>query len=147
MTNGQETNFPNTIDNCTDGSVGAYTIDESIDRIRISTNNGQRFAPNSKVTIDATMWPWIDGAEDFLDFYYAPNSSSGWIYIGTERPFGTGEQVVSKTFNLDSGSSELQAIRVHLRWDQYGGPGKQDGCSASPYDDVDDLIFTVDISQ
>lgn len=144
MTNGSEDHY-NSVDLCQDGDGGSFHTDESIDQVKISTTNGWPFAPNGEVQVDATVWPFSDGAQNVVDYYYAPDRGRGWLFMGSERTSGNGLQVVSKTFTLLSGS-EIQALRVNLRWDggnRNDSNGSVNKCSGGNYDDVDDMVFTI----
>jgi len=133
---GPELNTPNTInDSCLDGTVGSYHVDESMDRLKISTLDGSALAPGKQVRIDATVWWW--GGGDALDLYYAANASSPvWTYLTTLTTTGSGTKVLSATYTLPTG--ELQAIRGNFRYQ-----GSSGSCTAGSYDDRDDLVFAV----
>ncbi len=138
MTGGSEPNQPNTLFNsCPDGTTGTYHADESNDRIRVSTLDGQPFAAGKTIRIESTVWAYANFALDSLDLYYTGNANSpNWIFAGTLRPSMPGSQVLSTTYTLPSGS--LQAVRASFRYG--GGPSS---CSGGGYDDHDDLAFAV----
>ena len=136
MSGGPESNQPNTINNsCSDGSAGTFHVDESIDRIKVSTTDGSTLAPGKLVNIEVTYWaPFTDS--DFLDLYYLPDaSSSNWIYMTTLQPQATGLNVVTAV-RLLGGNGNLQAVRAILR---FGGSNAL--CSAGIFNDHDDLVF------
>ena len=138
MSGGSEPNQPNTIgDSCADGSAGSFHIDESIDRLRVFTLDGQPLAPGKQVRLEASTWIFATG-NDRLDLYYAPNANApAWTFLTTLVPAGPGAQTMFFDFPLPSGN--LQAVRARLRYG--GGPAS---CAAnSGYDDTDDLIFAV----
>ncbi|MEM1205214.1 MAG: PKD domain-containing protein [Acidobacteriota bacterium] len=137
-TKGPEPNQPNTIaDACGDGTSGTYHVDESIDALKVSTNDGGAFAAGKTVTVEATVWAWSTGSEDSLDLYYAADANSpSWTFIATLSPSAGGAQTLSTTYTLPAGS--LQAIRGNFRYQ-----GSASSCSGGNYDDADDLIFAV----
>ena len=109
---GPEPNQLNTIaDSCGDGTMGAFHVDESNDRIKVSTLDGGELTTGKTVRIDATVWAWSGGpGQDKLDLYYAANATSpSWVYIGTLTPPAGGVQVLSATYTLPNGAT--QAVR------------------------------------
>jgi len=134
---GPEANRPNTLGGtCQDGASGTYHVDESLDRLRISSLDGLPFAAGKVVRIEATVWVWGWGS-DYLDLYSAPDASSPqWKLVTTLRPSLNGAQTLSTTVALPAGS--VQAIRGVFR---YGGAASP--CSAGAFDDRDDLVFAV----
>ena len=143
MTSGNEPNQPNTINNsCSDGNTGTYHIDESIDKVKVSTLDGSNFAPGKTAKIDVTLWAWTDPTRDHLDLYYAADATNpSWIYLTTLHPTVAGNQLLSTTYALPSGGN-LQAVRARLRFEGVVSP-----CTGfSSFDDHDDLIFTTSTS-
>ncbi len=136
---GPEPNQPNTInDSCADGASGAFHVDESNDRIKISTIDGSNFAPGKTVRIDATVWAWTTPGLDRLDLYRSANAGSpSWTLIATLTPTVAGAQTLAATYTLPSGG--LQAVRARFRYQ--GSPAP---CGSGAYDDHDDLVFAVD---
>jgi hypothetical protein len=136
---GPEPNQPNTInDSCADGTSGAFHVDESNDRIRVSTTDGTNFSPGKTVRVDATVWAWTTPSADRLDLYFAANAASpSWTFIGTLTPGAAGAQTLSATYVLPSGG--LQAVRARFRFQGSASP-----CAAGSYNDHDDLVFAVD---
>jgi hypothetical protein len=136
---GPEPNQPNTIaDSCGDGTSGVFHVDESNDRIKVSTLDGGDFASGKTVRIDATVWAWSGGpGQDRLDLYYAANARSpSWILIGTLTPPAGGTQLLSATYTLPAGA--LQAVRARYRYQ-----GVVAACGAGSWTDHDDLVFAV----
>ncbi|MEM9593102.1 MAG: hypothetical protein AAGD06_02495 [Acidobacteriota bacterium] len=134
---GPESNQPNTLDGCTDGTAGTYQSDESNERIVVSTLDGSDFTEGATVQVDATVYAWSTGAADTLDLYYAADANSpSWTLIGSIVPPGGGIQTLSAQYTLPAGS--LQAIRANFRYQ-----GSQSSCSGGTYDDADDLVFAV----
>jgi N-acetylmuramoyl-L-alanine amidase len=138
MSGGPESNQPNTINtSCADGTGGTYHSDESVDRIKVSTLDGNSFAAGKTVKIEVTVWAWDDPTQDHLDLYYAADASNpNWLYLITLEPSSAGAQVLSATYTLPSGGN-LQAVRAVFR---FGGSPSPCG-SNSGFDDHDDLIF------
>ncbi len=139
ITNGNEPNQPNTINNsCPDGTAGRMHIEESLDNIRVSTLDGSNFAPGKTVRIDVGVWN-VRTTQDFLDLYYAADATNpNWVYITTLQSPTFGSQVLSTTYTLPDGDG-LQAVRGRFRVN-----GVQAPCGSGPFDDHDDLIFTVE---
>lgn len=138
MSGGTEVNHPNTINNsCTDGNSGTFHSDESNDRLVIASTDGTALTHGKTAKITATVWAWNTGSSDSLDLYYAANASSPtWVLIGTLTPTAGGQQTLSTTFTLPTGS--VQAIRANFRYQ-----GSASSCSTGSYDDHDDLVFAV----
>jgi Zn-dependent metalloprotease len=136
---GPEPNQPNTInDSCADGTSGTFHVDESNDRIRVSTTDGTNFSPGKTVRVEATVWAWTTPSADRLDLYYAANASSpSWTLLGTLTPTVAGAQTLSATYVLPSGG--LQAVRARFRFQ-----GSAASCGTGSYNDHDDLVFAVD---
>ena len=137
---GPESNQPNTLDSCTDGTSGSYHSDESNDRIIVRTVGGGNFAAGATVEVEATVWAWSTGSNDTLDLYYAADANNpSWVYITSISPSAGGAQTLSAQYTLPSGN--LQAVRANFRYN-----GSQSSCSGGSYDDADDLVFAVESS-
>ncbi|MCB9652184.1 MAG: S8 family serine peptidase [Deltaproteobacteria bacterium] len=136
-TKGPESNTPNTLDGCNDGTSGTYQSDESLERIVISTADGQPFAAGSTINISMTAWAWNTGSADRLDIFHAPDANNpSWTLLTTITPSGGGSQTMGTTFVLPAGS--LQAIRGQFRYNSSTA-----ACSTGSYNDRDDLVFAV----
>jgi hypothetical protein len=137
-TKGPETNAPNTIHStCADGAIGTYHLDESLDRLRITSVDGNPLTAGHPVRIDATVWAYSGYSSDKLDLYYASDANNPtWTFIATLTPVSAGAQVLSATFVPPSGM--LQAIRGTFRFG-----GTVGSCTSGSYDDHDDLAFPV----
>ncbi|WP_375768928.1 Ig-like domain-containing protein [Archangium gephyra] len=133
---GPEQNASNTLNgSCVDGNGGSYHVDESVDRLRVSTVSGAPFAAGQQVRVEATVWVW--GTSDKLDLYYTANADNpSWSYLTTISPTVSGTQTFSTTYTLPAGAR--QAVRANFR---YGGSASP--CSPGSYDDRDDLVFLV----
>jgi len=120
MNGGNETNSPNTLNNCTDGNLGTYHIDESIDRIVVSRASGGEgdLTEGENVTITATVWCWSTYTEDFIDFYYAGNASNPvWTKIGDRQKCpGEGLRNMTASYTLPQGS--IQAVRANCMYNE-----------------------------
>ncbi|HEX9671599.1 MAG TPA: PepSY domain-containing protein [Thermoanaerobaculia bacterium] len=139
ISGGAEPNQPNTInDSCADGTSGTFHVDESNDRIKVSTTDGTNFAPGKTVRIDATVWVWSGGpTSDHLDLYYTANANSpSWTFLTTINPTVGGAQTFSANYTLPSGA--LQAVRARFRYQ-----GSASSCATGAYIDHDDLVFAV----
>lgn len=134
---GPEANAPNTLfSSCADGASGTYHVDESVDRLRISTEDGGPFLPGKHVTVEATVWAYSIFSADHLDLFYATDASAPqWTLLTTLAPAQAGAQVLTASFVLTAGA-DLQALRAVLRYNSSAGP-----CVASNYTDRDDLVF------
>lgn len=138
ISGGAEPNPPNTINNsCADGTSGGYHIYESIDQIKVSTQDGAIFAPNATVRIDVKVWVF-SLTLDKLDLYYASDANSPtWTLIATITPSGVGAQNLSANYTLPAGN--LQAVRGQFRYDGT----LTSSCTTGFVTDHDDLIFAV----
>jgi hypothetical protein len=136
---GPEPNQPNTInDSCADGTSGTFHVDESNDRIVVSTTDGGNFAAGKTVRIDATVWAWTTPSADRLDLYRAANAASPtWTFVATLTPTVAGAQTLSATYTLPAGG--LQAVRARFRYQGAASP-----CGAGSFNDHDDLVFAVE---
>lgn len=135
---GPEPNQPNTIGaTCADGTSGTYHVDESLDRLKVSTVDGSVMAAGKTVRVEATVWAWSSPAEDRLDLYYTANASSPtWTLLATLTPPAGGARTLSATYVLPAGP--VQAVRAQFRYQ-----GTVGTCTTGSYNDRDDLIFAV----
>jgi hypothetical protein len=135
---GPEPNAPNTLaGSCADGAYGTFHVDESNDRIRVSTLDGTGLAAGKTVRIEATVWAYSAFASDKLDLYYAADAAAPvWTYLVTLTPTRAGASTLAMTYALPAGT--LQAVRARFR---YGGSPA--ACGAGAFDDHDDLVFEV----
>jgi len=137
-----EPNGPNSLDTCLDGSDGVCEKDESIEDITVTSSVGVLSA-GTNATIRATIFAFGNGEEDQVDFYHTtnPGPNPTWKYISSARPSSGGLTTVeSDDFVLQS--SDMQAVRVVLRWNGIVTTSPQ-LCSDGGYDEVDDLVFAV----
>ncbi len=138
MSGGNEPNQPNTLASapaCADGTAGLYFGDESIERIRLTSQDGLPLAPGKTVLVEVTAYVYNPNV-DFLDLYYSGTTSPpSWTLIATITPGGTGLQTMSTTYVLPTGN--LQAVRANFRY-----LGSVSSCSTGSYNDHDDLVFT-----
>jgi len=134
---GPEPNQPNAVNgSCTDGTSGSYHGDESLDGLRVFTQDGSTLAAGKTVTLQARVWVW-GASSDWLDLYAAPNASSPvWTHVATLAPSANGAQTLSATYVLPAGTT--QVIRGQFR---YGGSASP--CTSGGYNDVDDLVIAV----
>ncbi|MFQ5531338.1 MAG: S8 family serine peptidase [Candidatus Nanoarchaeia archaeon] len=137
-----ESNQPNTIDSCADGTSGTYLTDESIENITITNLDRQGvFKISDKVRIDITAHCWTGGpTSDNVNFVYTNNSISPlWRVIGaiSSCPAG-GFNTFSKTFNLDKTEGN-HTVRGLI---EFNG-ATSDTCGIGNFDDNDDLTIFV----
>jgi len=135
MSGGTEPNQPNTLfTSCADGGSGSYGSSESIERIRVTTQDGATLAPGKVVQVDVTVYV-VNTTTDRLDLYYTGTAAApAWTLIGTLTPSAGGFQTLSTTYTLPSGTA--QAIRGNFRY-----LGSASSCSVGSYNDHDDLVF------
>jgi hypothetical protein len=99
--------------------------------------DGLALAAGKQVRIDATVWPYLSYWTDSLDLYYAADATNPtWQYLATLVPSRVGAQTLSMTYVLPPGP--LQAIRGQFRFNGTLAP-----CGSGPFDDRDDLVFSV----
>jgi large repetitive protein len=134
---GSEPGTPNTYNRaCLDGNSGFYHIDESLDRLKVSTLDNSALAAGKTVRLDATVWAGSAFASDQLDLYFLVSAPSlQWVYLTTLTPSKAGAQTFALTYVLPAGTE--QAVRGQFRRGSGAGP-----CAAGPYNDRDDLRFT-----
>nr|HPR65020.1 hypothetical protein [Thermoanaerobaculia bacterium]HXK69244.1 hypothetical protein [Thermoanaerobaculia bacterium] len=134
----KETNQPNTLDGCSDGTSGTYHVDISVDRIRIYTSDGSPFMQGKTVTVEVTAWINDPGANR-VDIFHAPDAAGPeWSLVASFTPSTTGIAVFTGSFVLPS--SPLQAVRAQIR---YKGMAVPCMVSANNINDRDDLVFAV----
>ena len=137
-----EEHTPNTINrSCLDGWAGIRQFAGAIDRIKVSTVDGGRFAPGKTVRIEFTIWTPF--ANELLDVYVAPyHSSPAWTFLTTWTPTSGGLKTWSTTYVLPVGG--LHAVRGHLRVGGSASPCTNRPDPPGPpgfVDDYDDLVF------
>ena len=136
---GPEPNASNTyLAGCQDGTVGTYHLDESNDRLKVVAVDGGALRVGTQVRIEATVWAFINPANDRLDLFYASQNNPVWTFIGTITPPVSGPQTLTATYNLPTGA--FQAVRAQFR---YAPESTAMPCSVGGYSDRDDLIFAV----
>ena len=135
---GPEPHAPNTLGGtCGDGGGGVAGRDESLDALRVLTEDGERLASGKRVRVEATVWAYEDPETNRLDLYFAADARAPvWTHVATLKPEGSGARVLSATYVLPAGT--LQAVRGVFRY-----AGSAEPCPGGVFDDVDDLVFTV----
>ncbi|HEX6202413.1 MAG TPA: hypothetical protein VF100_05360, partial [Thermoanaerobaculia bacterium] len=135
----QETNQPNTIgDSCADDTSGAFHVDESLDRLVVTSVDGSDLGSGKIVRIDATPWVWAGGSNQ-LDLYYAVDGGGpSWQHLTTVVPPASGNHTFSAFYTLPAGA--LQAVRGVYRYPSGVIPSP---CVAGGFNDHDDLVFAV----
>ncbi len=133
---GPEPNAPNTLGgSCVDGTSGTLYSDESVESVRVETQDASPLATGKVVVISVGVYAW--GTSDYLDIYHAPDVNNPvWTKLTTIQAPARGLQTMTATLTLPSGAR--QVIRASFR---YGGTSSV--CSSGGYDDRDDLVFTV----
>jgi len=163
-----ETNGPNTIDQCQDGSDTTPEYSESVKRIIVASANGEDLRGGEKVRIQATLTSY--NVYDRVDFYFTSDAtleSPKWIFLTTVAPTA-GESNITQPLNsnpfieltlpkcpVNNAGACQQAVRVGLRSSRsLSDPTRQsrnnDGfhkpdtnCAKDIYDDTDDIVFDV----
>ncbi|WP_395851944.1 Ig-like domain-containing protein [Cystobacter fuscus] len=132
-----ETNRPNTLDGCADGTAYNYhSSTVSIDRIRVSRPDGTNLAAGKRVRIDVDVWSYSQTQES-LDLYYTSDAAHpSWTFLITLKPSVYGSQTLSAEYRLPSGS--VQAVRANYRTTT-----NVSSCSSGSGNDHDDLVFTL----
>jgi hypothetical protein len=137
-----EPNWPNSLDDCTDGSKGEYRVDEQSDAITIrsgrldGTGSGNDISEGEYITIAATVFAF--NKNDRADFWHTTDVfNPSWTYIGSvySKKINATE-VIEVEYKLPQGSN--QAVRV-----RYDYQGNVSTCPETDYGDVDDLVFAV----
>ena len=135
-----EGGISNTIDDCSDGLRGAYQVDESIDKLTVSSVGGGLLQAGGRATIDAQVYAY--GSMDTADFYYTQDANAAsplWEYLASGSAPASGPFIISLEFSLSATStSTTQAVRVNFRYF-----GSTSSCSGGNWDDTDDLVFAV----
>lgn len=133
-----ESNGPNSLDSCSDGSTGTYLTDESVESIAVVAAGGGMLQAGTQAVVTAKVHAYGNGQQDTCDFYFAENPNSvNWVLIGSvTAPNGGMQTITSPTFALPD--SPFAAVRVNFRYQ-----GSQSSCSGGNYDDVDDLVFSI----
>jgi PKD repeat protein len=140
-TPGPEPHAPNTVGGtCPDTAGGTYhDSGESVDRVRVFTADGGRFAPGRTVTVETTVWATVFYKSDTLQIFHAPDARAPqWTLVTQLKAPGKGKQILSTSFQLPSG--DLQAFRA-----QYGPSSTPaPACRTNyGYTDHDDVVFQV----
>jgi hypothetical protein len=93
---GPEANAPNTIDGCADGSAGSYLSDESLEWLRVKSITPSNMKEGDLVTVEAGVWCWNSGTDDWADFYYTTTPSTpNWTPFGSIQCPGGGFQTIT----------------------------------------------------
>lgn len=131
---GPEPNAPNALGgSCADGAAGAYGVDESVERIRVSTVDGGALAAGAEADVEVTFRSYATG--DRLQVFVADDATAPtWTPLLDTTPSAGGEQVVRLRTVLPAAA--LPALRARLSWN-----AGTEACGAGPYDDVDDLVL------
>eukprot|EP00804_Cyclotella_cryptica_P028860 CCRYP_008443-RA/>CCRYP_008443-RA protein AED:0.06 eAED:0.06 QI:0/0.93/0.88/1/1/1/17/370/2761 len=139
---GPESNFPNTLDNCTDGNDGDYHVDEQLDKIVVrsgkidGTGSNAAITEGERVVISATVFAY--DTNDRADFWHTSDAfNRSWEYIGSvQSQLVNATEVLEVEFFLPLGAN--QAVRV-----KYDYQGNVTACPETAYGDADDLVFAV----
>ncbi|NVI99728.1 M20/M25/M40 family metallo-hydrolase [Myxococcus sp. AM009] len=135
---GPEVNAPNTLKNsCRDGLSGTHLVDQSNERIVVSTVDETAFAPGKLVRVDATVFAY-NKINDKLDLFYTTDANNpAWQHIATLPVPSKGLHTLSATYTLPEGTV-VHAVRAVFR-----NRGSTTPCMEGNYNDHDDLIFAV----
>ena len=142
----QEPNYPNTVDDCTDGNYGIYLVQQSIESLRVENlDNSQIYGVPvflKEDTVRVTMNVWCGSGQwyDQLAIAYLSDVNNPvWQTISTGYCPGQNQYYnYSVTFNLANniGSHVIRGIVG-----DYVNPSTY--CGAYIYDDNDDVVVNV----
>lgn len=123
---------------CADGNAGTFHVDESLDRLVVSSLDGRPLTAGKQVKVSATVWVHSP-SQNFLDLYVTSNANQpSWGLLGTLTPAPmSGQQTLEATYVLPAGG--LQAVRGQFRYQ-----GSAMACSTGVYDDHDDMALELD---
>ena len=120
-----------------DGTSGTYHVDESNDRIRITSVDGLPLAPGRVARVEATAWASsVFFKLDQLNLYYAvnPTTNPAWTKFATFNAARPGATVYSATFAIPP--AKVVAVRAQFNLTAASG-----ACASNNYGDHDDLLF------
>ena len=140
-----EFNFPNTVDECTDGNSGSYLEQQSVENIQVENLDNSNlygqpvFFKGDLVRV--TMTIWCGQLSDQLVIAYMGDTGNAiWEQKARTYCYGTQQAYynLSATFNLDNkeGNHVIRAIAG-----DYTNLGTY--CGAYIYDDNDDVVVNV----
>lgn len=137
---GPEPNAPNAIKACADGKAGKFHVDESLDRLVISSRDSTALKRGGWARVAATVWAYASYTSDHLEIYVASDAASPvWSLAATLSPVASGQQTLTTEFILPAtAGSRGQAIRGVFR-----SSANPTTCPTGAYDEVDDLAFQV----
>jgi hypothetical protein len=135
-----ENHSPNTLDTCTDGYQGSFSYVPTIERIRVTREDGTNLAPGKRVRIDVAVYSY-EPAKEYVHLFYAADATQpSWTHLATLRPGARGSQVLSAEYRLPAGT--VQAVRASAVT-LSSPPTTVYPCHWNDQDDHDDLAFTV----
>ena len=136
---GPEPNQPNTREGaaCADGTMGTLHVDESIDRIKVSSVNGGNLRGGEPVKVELQAYVF-DKQLDRVDLFYAADANAPvWVKLPPVTLPGRGLQPLVAFYTLPHGP--LQAFRASIRY----GTADTGPCAPGDFNDHDDLYFAV----
>ncbi len=138
--NTPEPNFPNTIDDCEDGTSGIYMDDESVENITITNTEDNYFTEGDTVNVSAWVYCW--GTATHLGVVYTSDlSEPSWENKQALSCPGTGFREINfDSFEL-SNSTGYHAVRVYAYFET--GSVTPQTCAPGSYADNDDVAFYV----
>jgi len=146
-----EVNSPNTIDECSDYSIGVHRQDESIEQMVVRSVSGKELAVGLEVEVIAIVYTASNTSgrdepneKDMGFFFYTSNAHDiNWKFVEAfALDTGTGVKEVRTRLVLQPGSA-VQAIRLTFGYAEYA----IHPCYRRRYwQDIDDLVFAVDHS-
>jgi hypothetical protein len=137
---GPEPNAPNAIKACADGKAGKFHVDESLDRLVISSRDGTALKRGGWARVAAIVWAYVNYTSDRLEIYVASDAATPvWSLAATLSPVASGQQTLTAEFILPAtAGARGQAIRG-----VYRSSASPTTCPTGAYDEVDDLAFQV----
>lgn len=127
---------PNTLyGTCADGALGGYHVDESIDRITVSSTGPGPLVTGGNAQIEVVVFAYSSYRDDTLDLFVAEDPEApSWTFLGSLSPTQAGLQTLSTNITLPN--TPTPVVRAAFRYQ-----GAPTPCSQGTYDDRDDLIL------
>jgi hypothetical protein len=144
---GPESNSPNTIYGaCPDGTLGQYHVARSIDRIRVSTEDGSALAPGKTARIELTVFACAcETGPDYFSLFVARDATNPvWFPLNVvSSSMSPGRQVLSATFTVPEG--KLEAVRATINFNVFPEVCAVSlGTESGTTQESDDLVFAVE---
>jgi len=131
-----------TLDDCPDGKLGEYLVDESIEEITVAPVNGKELRSGEQAEIKVKVHAWQHPLyyHDIAHYYYNEFDSSNWTYIATSKNATKPGLQTLDAVRFTLPTYGIMAIRVAFGFKLPVGACFQDGFG---YDDFDDVVINV----